>query len=85
MAQRLARRHPAQSWLVGNSLIAGWSVPLPFVQRKQNPLDPMPNLGVSLQAPAHPARRQSPDWPPCLCSNFTSPITMPRSTALHMS
>lgn len=28
---------------------------------------------------------QSPDFPPCFSINRTSPITIPRSTALHMS
>ena len=31
------------------------------------------------------AATQSPDFPPCFSINRTSPITIPRSTALHMS
>ncbi len=34
---------------------------------------------------AYSPEAQDPDLPPCFSSSFTSVMTMPRSTALHMS
>ncbi len=45
----------------------------------------LPRLQVSADAASPASACQSPDLPPRFSSTRTSPITMPRSTALHMS
>ena len=58
-------------------LSCGISVPLVFQWRC--------HLGKAHKVSALHSATQSPDFPPCLSSTLISPITMPRSAALHMS
>ena len=60
---------------------------LTVVELDLRPTHRLPDTGKEQHADhgAPPARAQSPDFPPVFSSRHTSPMTMSRSTALHMS
>ncbi len=57
-----------------------------IVQFKPEIFDMVSVIAIALGWVVYPSpATQSPDFPPCFSSTFTSVIVIPRSTALHMS
>ena len=68
-----------------NSISNGTSPLLPFAAALER-AERAVYWGTPSIAPSFtPSATQSPDLPPCFSSTLMSPITIPRSAALHMS